>query len=45
MTQNPVLMDRDVVMMPVRASRGDKKSVMQTIGDTMLRYWWVFRVF
>jgi protein involved in polysaccharide export with SLBB domain len=45
MSQNPVLMDRDVVMIPVRVSRGDRKSVMQTIGDTMLRYWWVFRVF
>jgi polysaccharide export outer membrane protein len=45
MSQNPVLMDRDVVMMPVRAPKGDKKGVMQTIGDTMLRYWWVFRVF
>jgi polysaccharide biosynthesis/export protein len=45
MSQNPVLADKDVVMVPVRETGSGKKNVLQTVGDAFLRYWWLLRVF
>jgi protein involved in polysaccharide export with SLBB domain len=51
MSQNPALSDRDIVFVPVRAADKNaaaKKSAFEVIsgmGESLLRYVWMFRYF
>ncbi len=44
MSQNPVLQDRDVLVIPVRRTDPNKKSVVESVTDLVSRYWWLFRL-
>ncbi len=42
--QNPVLQDRDVIMIKTRNVDPNKKPVLDTVTDAMTKYWWLFHV-
>jgi len=44
MSQNPTLLDRDIIMVPVRSTDPKRRGLLDTVTDTFSRYWWLFRV-
>jgi polysaccharide export outer membrane protein len=45
LSQNPTLVDRDVVMVPTpNRGGGSKKGVLDTVVDNVSRYWWLFGI-
>ena len=44
MTQNPVLVDRDIVYVGRRNPTDQSKPFLDTLTDTVSRYWWLFKV-
>ncbi len=44
MSQNPVLLDRDVVIIASQKASPGGKSALDKVTDSLSRYWWLFRI-